>query len=137
MTDSALVRRFATRSIDDADRSSEEADLTEDLGCFGWLRGVRERAVMLELRKRNGNILAVGYGWLERVEFDPSIGIALHGAGRVIRIRGRHLNSEIRPGVRLFEGVARHRVPWVCESQRRAEPAGATPPIIEVELIET
>jgi len=88
----------------------------QDFGAFGWLQGTRDRAVMLELRKANGNILAVGYGWLERAEFDPSEGITLHLVGQKIRIRGRNLNAESRPFVRLIQGITQHRVAWVQES---------------------
>jgi hypothetical protein len=70
---------------------------------------------MLELRKKTGNILAVGYAWLERVEFDPSEGIFLDIGDQRILIRGQNLNAEVRPGVRLFEGITRHRVPWIRE----------------------
>ena len=61
------------------------------------MRGVRDRAIMLELRRKNGNVLAIGYGWLERAEFDPSEGITLHLVGQKIRIKGRNLNDEARP----------------------------------------
>jgi hypothetical protein len=94
---------------------SEKSDDTEDFGAFGRLRG-RERAIMLELRKKDGNILAIGYSWLERVEFDPSEGITLHFAGQKIKIKGRNLNGEARPNVRLFRGITRHKVPWIQEA---------------------
>lgn len=97
--------------------SLSDGDEPQDYGAFGWLRGIKDRAVMLELRRRNGNIIAIGYGWLERLEFDPSVGITLLVPGQRITIRGRHLNAEIRPGVRLFEGLARHRVPWIQEAE--------------------
>lgn len=80
----------------------------------GW--GVRDRAVMLELRRKDGNILAVGYAWLDKAEFDPSVGIVLSLGGQKITIRGRNLNAEIRPEVRLFQGICRHRVPWIQEA---------------------
>lgn len=96
-----------------------EKEETADLGAFGWLRGTRERAVMLELRKKDGAILAIGYNWLERIEFDPSDGITLVTAGQRIHIRGLNLNAAVRPSVRLFEGLTRHRVPWLRET---AEP---------------
>ncbi len=112
MSDSVL-QRYAIRK--DADAADAEADVPEDLGPFGWLRGIRDRAVMLQLGKRDGNILAINYGWIERAEFDPSDGIILHASGRKIRITGQNLNAEVRPSVRLFDGIARHRVPWVQE----------------------
>ena len=54
------------------------------------------------------------------MEFDPSAGITLHALGKVIRIQGRHLNTELRPNVRLFQGLTKHRVPWI---QAADEPA--------------
>lgn len=114
-----LLDKYTKRSpVADVQKPEPEADEAEDLGCFGWLRGVRDRSIMLELRKKNGHILAVGYSWMERVEFDPSDGITLHLPGRKIRITGSGLNSEARPTVRLFDGVIRHRVPWIREADR-------------------
>jgi hypothetical protein len=97
-------------------RTTADLDGPEDFGCFGWLRGVRDRAVMLEIRKKTGDIMAISYGWIERAEFNPSEGITLHLAGRSIRISGKNLNAEIRPMIRLFEGICRHRVPWVAQA---------------------
>jgi hypothetical protein len=64
---------------------------------------------MLELRRRGGNITGMGYAWLERAEFDPSQGIILYFLGKMVRITGNNLNAEIRPHVRLFNGILRHR----------------------------
>ena len=97
-----------------------DPDGTEDLGAFGWLRGARDRCIMLELRKKSGTVLAIGYGWIERIEFDPSDGIRLHAGGKIIRIKGRNLNAEARPQVRLFQGLTRHRVAWIQESDHAA-----------------
>ncbi len=92
-----------------------EADGTEDLGAFGIIRGQRDRAVMLELRKKTGNVLAIGYGWIDRVELDPSFGITLHLGNQRITIRGRNLNAEARPQVRLFQQITRQKVSFVQE----------------------
>lgn len=97
-----------------------EAEAIDDLGSFGWLRGVRDRALSLELRRKNGNIVAIGYGWIEKFEFDPSEGITLHTHGQKIRIKGRNLNAAVRSTVRLFEGMTRHRVPWIQEADEPA-----------------
>jgi len=120
MSAGSVLEQYSRRGGPGASDSAAERDPIDDLGCFGWLRGMRERAVMLELRKKTGNILAVSYGWLERVEFDPSEGIRLYLGGRTIRLAGRNLNAEARPQVRLFEGIARHRVCWVQEAEHRA-----------------
>ncbi len=93
-----------------------EVDAADDLGSFGWLRGIRDRAIMLELRQKTGNVVAIGYNWIEKIEFDPSEGITLCALGQRIRIKGRNLNAEVRPTVRLFEGIVRHKVPWIQQA---------------------
>jgi hypothetical protein len=94
----------------------DEAGIVDDLRAFGLLRGVHERALMLELRLRDGIIAAFGYAWLEHAEFDPSNGIMLQFGGRKVHITGRNLNIEARPNVRLFNALVRHRVPWIHEA---------------------
>ncbi|NUQ49738.1 MAG: hypothetical protein HUU27_07450 [Phycisphaerae bacterium] len=122
MSDSAVLQRYVTGRDSRLGIAAEqsEPDTCDDLGAFGWLRGIRDRSVMLELRRKDGGIVAIGYGWLERAAFDPSEGITLSAAGQKIRIRGRNLNAEVRPSVRLFEGIVRHRVPWIREADRAA-----------------
>ncbi len=112
-----LLGRYSGRESPGAANNNTQPDDAEidDLGTFGFARGSRERAVMLELRKRDGNILAIGYGWIDKVAFDPSEGITLHMAGQTVRIKGRNLNAEAMPKVKLFEAIARHRVPWIQE----------------------
>jgi hypothetical protein len=118
MPDRSFAERVAARQGEEGRTldSRLEPDAWDNLGCFGWLRGVRDRAPMLELRKKTGNILAVGYAWLERAEFDPSEGITLYLAGQRVHIKGRNLNHDARPLVRLFEGITRHKVPWIREA---------------------
>lgn len=111
MSDS-ILSKYTNRPTSEPDDPQLE---TEDLGSFGWLRGMRERAIMLELRKKDGNITAIGYAWIEKIEFDPSHGITIHALGKEIRITGRNLNAEVRTGVSLFQGLTRHRVSWVQE----------------------
>lgn len=97
--------------------AASDADLELSEGCFGWLRGIRDRAISLELRKKDGQILAMGYGWLSRMEYDPDRGITLHYPDLKVMITGTGLNAESRPTVRLFEGITRHRVPWIRECE--------------------
>jgi len=128
MTDS-ILKRYTGRTVESlaenrrtADSGSgppEDTDSPDDLGAFGILRGIRDRAIMLELRKKDGSITAIGYGYLERADYDPSEGITLHVLGRKIRLKGRNLNAEARPAFRLFEGITRHKVAWVREADHR------------------
>ena len=114
--DKGLLHKYTSR-LETEDQAGNVLDLegTEDCGCFGYLRGLRERAVMLELRKRNGNILAIAYSWIDRIEFNPSEGVTISAAGTTVRIRGQNLNAEVRPLVRLFELLARGRATWIGE----------------------
>ena len=125
-----ILERYARRNpVSSQVEQLEEDEGEEDFNAFGWLRGIRDRAIMLQLRKRDGNIVAPSYSLLERAEFDPSEGITLHFAGQKVVIRGQNLNQEIRPSIRLFEGIARHRVPWIQESSMAASmttPQGTT-----------
>ena len=115
----SLVEKYAKRVSEPSPEPSHEPEVIEsDLGCFGWLRGVKERALMLELRKKDGHVLALGYAWLERVEYEPEKGITLYTPGRTVKIIGSGLCREVRQGVSLFSGLIRHRVPWIRETDR-------------------
>ena len=130
MTDRLLDKYTKRSPAAEAPTAPAEADEAENLGCFGWLRGVRDRAIMLELRKKDGHVLAIGYSWLERVEFEPSEGITLHLPGRKVRIKGSGLNAEARPTVRLFDGIIRHRIPWVREADRTEQLKSGTDSVL-------
>lgn len=93
-----------------------EDDLSDNLLAFGWLRGVRDQAIMLEVRHSDGRITALAYGLLERAEFNPSDGITLTFAKTKLKIAGRNLNAECRPNLRLLAGIMRRRVPWIQEA---------------------
>jgi len=133
MSDRLLERYTGRRPSTDGELDGvSEPDGSEDMGAFGWLRGPRERAVMLELRKRDGAVVAIAYGFINRVEFNPIEGITLRCGQDAIRIKGRGLNSEIRPQIRLLQGITRHRVPWVTEADHSsALQAGKNGVVIE------
>lgn len=115
MNDNILHRYTARAGTPAGVEETSDADGTEDLGAFGWLRGPRDRCNMLELRKRGGNVLAIPYGFVRTILFDPSDGITIRCDELTILIKGRNLNADARPQVRLFQGLTRHRVPWIAE----------------------
>lgn len=119
MIDDVLSRHAAKRASSEP-AAGVEGDAMDDLGAFGWLRGVQDRAIMLEIRHKDGSITAKGYSWLQGADFDPSTGITFNFSGETITIRGRNLNAEARPNVRLFAGIVRHRVPWIQEADGAA-----------------
>lgn len=138
MTDSLLdryLRRPDAGGESPAQEPVSDADGAETVGCFGWHRGTRDFPRMLELRKRDGSIVAIGYAWIERVDFDPDQGITLHAQGRKVRITGRNLNAEVRPTVRLYQGIVRHKVAWVEESGS-PQTDGVDPHSIQVTALE-
>jgi hypothetical protein len=119
MSGNNTLQKYAKRFGDGPEQGTEaDAEGTEDLGAFGLLRGRTDRAEMLELRKKTGNIRAIGYGWIQKVDFDPSAGITLHAGEEKIRIKGRNLNVVARQQTSLLGGIIRHRVPWIAESDQ-------------------
>lgn len=62
--------------------------------------------------------MAFSYSYLVQATFDPSVGMILQFGGKRVTIVGSNLNAEIRPGIRLYEAMLRHRVPWVREADR-------------------
>lgn len=131
--DSSFLKKYALQETERRGLGGLELDSgLDDLGPFGWLRSPRERCPMIEFRKQTGNILALGYAWLNRIEFDPSEGITLWFASQKVILRGQNLNAETRPGVRLLEGLTRHRVPWVCELGRAPVPPSANSCFVEM-----
>lgn len=118
MSDRLLDKYVGRVPPSDDRRQEEQGEQAEDFGSFGWLRGIRDRAIMLELRKKDGHIRAFGYAWIESVEFEPEEGITLHLPGGRISIKGTALSKEMRPAIRLVDGLIRQKVPWVREADR-------------------
>ena len=100
MTVDELLSRYAPTN--DAEDGS-----VENHQCYGTIRPARERAMMLELRKKDGTILALPYSMIEQVQFSPKDEIRLLACGREIRITGRNLNSNALPKVGLFRCLGR------------------------------
>jgi len=132
MTGNKLLEKFTDR-VALPDEPETFADDVDDLGAFGFLRGLHERSVTVALRRRSGEIMAVGYAFIDRMMFDASEGITLFCGGRSIRIEGKNLNKDIRPQVSLFQGLILHRVPWIAEADQAAMlQAGGNAVIIKV-----
>jgi hypothetical protein len=114
-------QKYTSRFGDGPERSADtDAEGTEHLGAYGLLRGSRDRSEMLELRKKTGNIRAISYAWLEKVDFDPSTGLTLYAGQEKIRIKGRNLDAIASHHISLLGGVLRKRVPWISESNQSA-----------------
>lgn len=117
MTDS-ILQKYTGRKPAEAELLNGvlDSDGLDDLGAFGLLRGIWDRAIMLEFRRKDGNSLALAYAWLESAAFDPSEGITLQLGNRKIRLIGRNLNQAGPHGLGLFTAITRHRVQWIQEA---------------------
>lgn len=96
----------------------EDGEGVHDCGAFGFLRGIRDRAIMLELRKKDGSIRAFGYAWLQAVDFDPSGAIVLTFPGAAIKLAGQNLNATNTQGTCLLAALLRHRVTFIQEADQ-------------------
>lgn len=135
MNDDVFTRYGGPRSTGDNVIPLPTAEGTLDLVSFGFLRGTREMAVMLELRRRDGSLTALAYHLLHNAQYEAARGITLHFGGNLVRITGRNLNAEIRPNVRLYDAILRHRVPWIAETDG-ATGFAAAPGELVIERIE-
>jgi hypothetical protein len=115
MSDSVLDK-YGIRSAA-SDTALGDTEQLEDCGSFGYLRGLHDRALFLELRFKSGDVSAFSYGTLVRIDFNRSDGIVLQFAGASVRITGQHLDAEPRPGLRLLSGILRHRITWIQEQR--------------------
>ncbi|WP_169974008.1 hypothetical protein [Tautonia rosea] len=127
MNDSILKRYSGTRGpiLPGRDPLDDDDPQVDDLGCYSWLRGLRERSTMIEFRLREGRSVAFDYTLLRKVIFDPSEGITLKFDGETVRIEGRNLAAESTPGVQLLRGIQNHRVPWIREMGEAEQVAAA------------
>jgi hypothetical protein len=149
MSDKTGVRGFDPNSLLEglADRRSrlvlKEAEESDEQSCaaFGYLRGLREQALMLEVRFRNGNREWYPYSLLGSCRYNPSVGLLLRFTGDVVTlvlIRGSNLDALVHQGaVNLTDrGIQRHRILWVQEIDeaelRRASKGEPTIDRIEV-----
>jgi len=127
-----LNDRFMGRK---APAPEEDPDAFEDCGAFGFLRGVKDRALILELRLCSGNRMAFPYSLLERLSFDPSEGLVCHFMGGVVTLRGRNFTKATTSPISLLDGILRHRVPWIAEKEE-LHAAVQSPDLVIVTKIE-
>jgi len=105
--------------------------------AFGYLRGIRERGVAVEIRFLNGNSTWFPYNWLGNWEFNPSEGILLKFTGDIVYlvlIRGSNLDQPLaETNTNLTSsGLQRHRIVWMREmSEEEIRQVGETGPTID------
>src|SRR5271169_4101254 len=100
--------------------AAEEAGEEGYCPAFGYLRGIRDRALAVELRLKNGNTEWFSYSLLASWRHDPSVGLLLKFTGDLVTlvlIRGSNLDAVVKDGVVNLtdRGFQRHRILWVRE----------------------
>lgn len=129
-------------------RAKESDDDGSECSCsaFGYLRGIRDRAVAVEFRFLNGNSTWFPYAWLGNWQFNPSDGLLLKFTGDMVYlvlIQGSNLNRPLADSTTNLtsSGLQRHRVIWVREMDedeiRRVGESGPTIDRIEVAEFES
>ncbi len=120
--------------------NGKEPDATSDeesCAAFGYLRGLHDRALALQLRFRNGNSDWFSYGLLASWRYNPSIGLLLKFTGDLVTlvlIRGSNLGAMVnRESANLMGmGLQRHRITWIREMEEdELRKAGKDEPTID------
>ncbi len=124
----------------------EKAAADEDsCAAFGYLRGLRECALAVEFRFRDGNSDWFPYSWLGPWRHNPSAGLLLKFTGDLVTlvlIRGSNLDMLVNQTINLTDrGLQRHRILWVREMDeeelRRVGEGGPTIDKIDVAEFES
>jgi hypothetical protein len=95
-------------------------DDEESCPAFGFLRGVNERSLAVEMRFRGGDREWFPYSLLASWRYNPSAGLLLKFTGDVVTlvlIRGSNLDAPVNQGAMNLtdRGLQRHRITWVRE----------------------
>lgn len=93
----------------------------EECAAFGYLRGVRDRALFVEFRFNDGNSESFPYSWLGPIKYNPSAGLLLKFVGdeiSLVLLEGSNLNAVVNGAVSLYSGLQRNRITWIREMSR-------------------
>ncbi len=117
--------------------SEQDAEEEESCLAFGFLRGIRDRALAIQLRFRDGNSDWFEYSHLSSWRHNPSVGLLLRFTGDVVTlvlISGSNLDGLVSPhAINLTDrGLQRHRITWVREmDEDELRKAGEGQPTID------
>ena len=133
------------RSAPAAEAATAKDGEEDSCPAFGFLRGLHERALALELRFRDGNRETYPYSWLGPWKYNPSAGLLLKFTGDVVTlvlVRGSNLDALVNQSANLTDrGLQRHRITYMREMDedelRQLGDAGPTIDRIEVAEFES
>ena len=125
----------------DRDKAKEDTP-EESCLAFGYLRGLHDRALAIELRLRNGNRDYFSYSHLASWRYNPSVGLLLKFTDDLVTlvlVRGSNLDALVKQSVNLTDrGLQRHRILWLREmDETELRRAGKGEPTIDrIEVVE-
>ncbi len=80
----------------------------EESKFFGFDPQSNGRALMFELRTKDGKRSALPYSYLTRADFDPDNGIEIYVSNVVVLVKGRALED-------IYSYLLQNRLTWVRE----------------------
>jgi hypothetical protein len=120
--------------------TAKDHDAAEEESCaaFGFLRGIRDRALAIEFRFRTGNSEWYAYHLLSMWQYNPSCGILMKFTGgdvvTLVLIRGSNLDGQLsQHSVNLTDrGLQRNRITFIREmDEDELRKAGKDQPTID------
>lgn len=91
------------------ERLRAETETTEEESkFFGFDPQPSGRALMFELRTRDGKRTALSYSYLIKADFDPETGIEIYVSNVVVVVKGRALEE-------MYAYLLQNRLTWVRE----------------------
>ena len=97
-----MANSFVERLKAQTEQENEEGKF------FGFDPQANGRALMFELRTRDGRRSALPYSYLTRADFDPEKGIEIYVSNVVISVKGRDLGD-------LYFYLLQNRLTWMRE----------------------
>lgn len=112
----AAIERILGRTQQPGE-DEEEADDGEVREAYGEVRAPKARgreALMLDVRRADGQCHGMSYSYLMRVDFEPGDLLKLHFAEAVVQVGGRRLQP-------LYRRLLEHRVEAIQEGTEAEE----------------
>lgn len=107
----SLIEKYAHRG------GAAAADAAASVAAFSTISPQHGQEVMLDLRRKTGDRMALPYTYLTAVTFDPSKGITLEFTGHQVVIHGRNLEP-------VYVAIVAYRASWLQELGHRHDTYG-------------
>ncbi len=91
--------------------------------AFSKVSANRGFVIMLDLRFKTGDCVALPYSFLNVIQFSRSRGIRLSFGGHKVTVTGRNLEP-------LYRGLRDHRITWIQESEEALDVGGADETVV-------